>query len=112
VSEPASVTTLAPNPDDVTPPTTPAGFRAGSWGDCEVELNWAESSDDLDPAFVIEYQIFLNGVYDHSTSLRFTRTIVYGNQNGVNTFGLVAVDTAGNRSEMAETTEDLGGCFP
>jgi chitodextrinase len=111
-SAPSSVTTLAPNPDDVTPPTTPAGFRSNSWGDCEVELNWAESTDDLDPAFQLEYQVFVNGVYDHSTSLRYVRTIVYGTLNGSNTFGLVAVDTAGNRSEMAEVTEELAGCFP
>jgi chitinase len=111
-SAPVSATTTAANPDDVTPPTTPANFRASNWGDCEVELNWDESTDDFDPQFLIEYELFVNGVYEDSTSLRFHRAIVYGNQNGLNTFGVVAVDTAGNRSEMAETTDNLNCHLP
>jgi chitodextrinase len=111
-SEPLTVSTAAANPDDVTAPTAPAGLWANSWGDCEVELSWGESTDDLDPQFIIEYQVFVNGVYDHSTSLRYTRTILYATRNGLNTFGVAAVDTAGNRSEMAETSDDLAGCFP
>ena len=74
---------------------------------CETELSWSESSDDLDPPWQIEYQIFVNGVYDHSLALRLRRTIVYGTVTGPNTFSIVAVDTAGNRSEPAETTLDL-----
>jgi chitinase len=111
-SQPATATTNAVNANDVTPPSTPANFRADNWGDCEVQLDWDESTDDLDPQWLIEYQVFVNGVYDHSLSLRYHRTIVYGNQNGVNTFGVVAVDTAGNRSELAETTDDLNCHLP
>jgi chitodextrinase len=111
-SEPLTVSTAAANPDDVTPPTAPAGLWANSWGDCEVELSWGESTDDLDPQFVIEYQVFVNDVYDHSTSLRYTRTIVYATRTGLNEFDVVAVDTAGNRSEAAVATDDLAGCFP
>jgi hypothetical protein len=51
--------------------------------------------------------VFINGVYDHSTSQRYTRAIVYGTRNGANTFEVVAVDTAGNRSGAAEVTFDL-----
>ena len=46
-------------------------------------------------------------MYDQSTSQRHTRAIVYGTRNGANTFGVVAVDTAGNRSGTAEVTLDL-----
>lgn len=46
-------------------------------------------------------------MYDHSTSLRHSRAVVYGTRNGANTFGVVAVDTAGNRSDTAEVTIDL-----
>jgi chitodextrinase len=107
LSDPVTATTGATNPDDVTPPTTPGNLRAGSWGDCEVELDWDESTDDLDPQWLIEYQVYVNGVYDHSLSQRYTRTIVYGTQNGANTFAVIAVDTAGNRSDPAEVVENL-----
>jgi len=83
-----------------------------SWGDCEVQLDWDESTDDFDPQWLIEYQVYVNGVHDHSTSQRYTRTIVYGTKHGLNTFEVVAVDTAGNRSAPAEATADLLGCFP
>jgi chitodextrinase len=110
-SDPLTVTTRASNPDDVTPPSTPASFATNSWGDCEAELTWSESTDDLDPQWIIEYEIGINGVYDHSTTLRHTRTTVYGTQNGTNTFSVVAVDTAGNRSQPATATAELV-CLP
>jgi chitodextrinase len=110
VSDPADATTPAPNPDDVTPPTTPSlwfGYVSG----CEVQLQWSESTDDLDPQFVIEYEIYLNGVHVDSTALRYTNAVVYANQNGVNTFAVAAVDSAGNRSPMSnELSETFDGC--
>jgi chitodextrinase len=110
LSEASAVTTEASNPDDVTPPTTPGNFNASSWG-CEVELGWSESTDDLDPQWIIEYQVFVNDVYDHSLSLRSTRTVAYGTADGANTFSVVAVDSAGNRSVPATVTADLD-CVP
>jgi chitodextrinase len=107
MSDPASARTTAPNPDDVTPPTTPASLSQQNWGDCEVELSWAESTDDLDPQWLIEYEIYVNDVYDHSLALRYTRTIVYGTNDGPNTFKVIAVDTAGNKSDPAEATASL-----
>jgi hypothetical protein len=107
LSDPALARTEARNSDDITPPSTPGNFGQNNWGDCEVELTWDESTDDVDPQWIIEYQIFVNDVYDHSTSLRYHRTIVYGNRNGANTFMVVAVDQAGNRSDPAEVTADL-----
>jgi hypothetical protein len=107
VSDPISATTTAANPDDVTAPTTPANFYGNNLDGCETELSWSESTDDLDPQWQIEYQIFVNDVYDHSLALRYARTIVYGTSTGANTFSIVAVDTAGNKSEAATTTVDL-----
>jgi chitodextrinase len=110
ISEPVSATTPAPNPDDVTPPTTPTvgtGYVEG----CEVQLQWTESTDDFDPQFAIEYEIYLNGVHVDSTALRFTQTVVYANQNGVNTFAVAAVDSAGNRSPLSnEFSDTFDGC--
>jgi chitinase len=106
MSDPVTVTTNPANPNDVTPPSTPT-LGVSTWGDCEVELDWTESTDDLDPQWLIEYQMFVNGVYDGSTTQRVTRSVSYGNRDGSNTFEVVAVDTAGNRSGSAEFTLDL-----
>ena len=110
VSEPVSATTPAPNPDDVTPPTTPV-LGTGYVSGCEVQLTWTESTDDFDPQFAIEYEIYLNGVHVDSSALRFTNRVVYANQNGVNTFAVAAVDSAGNRSPMSNEFSDVfEGC--
>lgn len=102
--------TSATPPGVSTAPTTPPNFYESNWG-CETELTWSESTDDLDPQWIIEYEIFVNDVYDHSLSLRNTRTIVYGTLDGSNTFSVVAVDTAGNRSDPATVTTSLD-CVP
>lgn len=107
VSEPVEATTPAPNPNDVTPPTTPT-LGTGYVSGCEVQLVWTESTDDFDPQFAIEYEIYLNGVHVDSTALRFTNRVVYANQNGVNTFAVAAVDSAGNRSPFSN---ELSGTF-
>jgi hypothetical protein len=110
VSEPVEATTPAPNPNDVTPPTTPT-LGTGYISGCEVQLQWTESTDDFDPQFAIEYEIYLNGVHVDSTALRFTNRVVYANQNGVNTFAVAAVDSAGNRSLLSnELSETFEGC--
>lgn len=103
----AATTTAAPN--DAAPPTTPANFYGQNWG-CEVELDWDESQDDTAEPFAIQYEIFVNGVLDHTLTLRYTRTIVYGTFNGLNEFSAVAVDTAGNRSAPAVISLNLDGC--
>jgi len=110
LSEPLATTTAAADPNDHSPPTTPGNLGANSWGDCEVELDWDESVDDRDDPLFLEYEVYVNGLYDHSTSLRYTRTIVYGSENGDNTFSVIAVDTAGNKSPAAVTTIPLT-CF-
>jgi hypothetical protein len=110
LSDTAGATTNASDPNDTSPPTTPGNFRESNYG-CETELRWDEASDDLDAPFVLKYEVFVNDVLDHSLSLRATRTIVYGTVNGPNTFAVVAVDTAGNRSTPASVTASLD-CVP
>jgi hypothetical protein len=107
-SDPVSATTEAA-PEDNEPPTSPAPLFGQNWG-CEVELDWAESQDNTAPPFAIQYEIFVNGVLDHTLMLRHTKTIVYGTFNGPNEFSVVAVDTAGNRSAPAVITLNLDGC--
>jgi hypothetical protein len=106
LSDPVTVTTEQANLDDTTPPTTPANFREMNWG-CETELQWDESTDDLDPQWALKYDVYVNDVYDHTLTLRVTRTIVYGTFTGPNTFSVVAVDTAGNKSQPATLTTHL-----
>jgi hypothetical protein len=53
----------------------------------------------------------VNDVLDHTLSLRTTRTIVYGTLDGPNTFAVVAVDSAGNKSAPATVTANLD-CVP
>jgi len=109
-SDPVEATTPAPNPDDVTPPTTPSLWTGYVEG-CEVQLFWTESTDDFDPQFVIEYEIYLNGVHVESSALRYTNRVIYADQNGVNTFSVAAVDSAGNRSLMSnEFSATFDGC--
>ena len=46
-----------------------------------------------------------------SSALRFTNRVVYANQNGVNTFAVAAVDSAGNRSPLSnEFSDTFDGC--
>lgn len=110
ISDPVVVTTQPRNANDVTPPTTPGDFSESNWG-CETQLSWSESTDDLDPQWILEYQVFVNDVYDHSLSLGARGTTVYGTLDGPNTFSVLAVDTAGNKSEPATVTTSLD-CVP
>lgn len=50
----------------------------------------------------IAYEIYLNGVLDHTTS--GDRAVLYTTQFGENTVTLIAVDDAGNRSEPSTVT--------
>ena len=112
ISDPKTATTTASNPNDVTPPSVPTNLWADHWGDCEVELDWDDSTDDFDPQWVIAYEIYINGRFDHATSQLHTRAVAYGDLHGVNTFAVIAVDSAGNKADAAEAEANLVGCFP
>jgi Fibronectin type III domain len=102
-SNPVSITTLPPNPNDHTPPNTPTGLAAFGYGDLEFQLMWTQSTDDFDRQENIRYDVYLNGVLEE---VRFGSSFIssiYG-QPGENTIEVIASDTAGNASAPATTT--------
>ncbi len=99
-----TVTTSAVSATDTEPPSSPRdlyGWDAGD-GAREINLFWTESFDNQTPQASIAYEVYMNGVLDHTTS--GDRAILYANQGGENTFTVIAVDDAGNRSEPASIT--------
>jgi hypothetical protein len=105
-SDPVTVTTLPPNPNDHTPPTTPGNLTAYGFGDgsTEMQIQWTQSTDDFDAQSNIRYDVYLNGVLE---DVRFGSggpiIGVYG-VFGENTVEVIASDTAGNASPPATTT--------
>ena len=104
VSEALTVTTEPSNPNDHTPPTTPTNLAGGGVGDgsAEIDLTWDQSTDDLDPQWVIKYNVYVNGVLS-DVVVGSGRSIVYGTF-GTNTISVEAVDSAGNKSAPATIT--------
>jgi chitinase len=109
VSDPVTVRTEASDPNDTVPPTTPANFRDNgmSFADGETWLFWDQSSDNADPQFAIRYDVYVNGVLDHSL-MGYNQTVVYGNAGVFNTYQVIAVDSAGNQSAPASLTTCAG----
>jgi chitodextrinase len=109
LSDPLAVTTLAADPNDHLPPTTPPGF----WGDVidgatEAMFFFGNSVDNVTASEHIRYYFYLNGVFDGATvdpyPHQFTMYLTLGI---VNTIEVYAVDEAGNRSAPATVTIDL-----
>jgi chitodextrinase len=109
MSDPVNVTTEASDTSDTTPPTTPGNLRDNgmSFEDGETWLRWDPSTDNVDPQSVIRYDVYVNGVFDHSL-LGVDRTVVYGNPGVFNTYQVIAVDSAGNQSAPATLTTCAG----
>jgi hypothetical protein len=104
-SAPVSVTTLPPNPNDHTPPNTPANLSAYSFGDgsTEMQIQWAQSTDDFDAQSNIRYDVYLNGALEDVRFGSGGPITAYG-VFGDNTVEVIASDTAGNTSPPATTT--------
>ena len=94
---------------DRKPPTTPGNLRDNgmSFEDGETWPFWEQSTDNVDPQSVIRYDVYVNGVFDHSL-MGFGRAIVYGNAGVENTYQVIAVDSAGNQSVPATLTTCAG----
>jgi chitodextrinase len=109
VSDPVTVTTEASNTNDTEPPTIPGNLRDNgmSFEDGETWLFWDQSTDNVDPQSVIRYDVYANGVFDHSLQGQ-GRTILYGNPGVENTYQVIAVDSAGNQSAPATLTTCAG----
>lgn len=106
-SDPVTVTTEARDTSDTTPPTTPANLTDNgvNFGE-EIWLFWEQSSDDVTPQSLIAYQVYANGVLDHTVVGRDS-TVLYGTAGIVNTFQVIAVDESGNKSSPATWTADM-----
>jgi chitodextrinase len=104
-----TVTTGANDPNDGEPPTSPGDLTGWDMGCAEVWLFWSESFDNQTSQSAIVYEVYVNDVLDH-TIIGADRTILYGTINGENTFTVIAIDSAGNRSAPATITLVLTPC--
>ena len=104
LSAPVSFTTLPANPNDTTPPTTPAGVFAYGFGDgsTETQLQWAQSTDDFDAQANIRYDIYVNGRWE-DVVFGFGGPLTIYADFGDNLIEVFATDTAGNRSAPGTT---------
>jgi len=102
-----AITLLESSTGDTTPPTTPAGLSAMTFGDAEIWLSWGASTDNATPTGQIVYEVYLNGQFDQAIGGGYTQAILYGELGVLNTIEVFAVDGAGNRSAPASTTVDL-----
>ena len=104
-SDPVSVTTLPPNPNDHTPPTTSANLTAYGTGDgsTETHVSWTQSTDDFDAQSNIRYDVYLNGVLQEVRFGSGGESIMYA-ELGENLIEVTATDTAGNTSAPATVT--------
>jgi hypothetical protein len=71
-------------------------------GGLELNIFWGHAFDNQTPQASIAYEIYLNGVLDHTTT--GDRAVLYTTQLGDNTITLIAVDAAGNRSAPSTAT--------
>jgi len=93
-----TATTAAVGGVDTQPPTAPTGLHGGDVdGAGEIDLSWTQSFDNQTLQASIRYDVYMNGVLDHSTG--GGRAILYATSAGEHTFTIIAVDAAGNQSE-------------
>jgi len=108
--------TVAPSADTVAPTTpTLTSLSGGGTSFCPEELwiRWTGSTDDVDAATAIEYEVRVNGVINEVMT-GGTRTVAYTDVSGPNSVTIVAVDRAGNASApsnaMTENIQWGSGC--
>jgi chitodextrinase len=97
-----TVTTPAVSATDTEPPSAPGCCWGGDVGGLELNIFWGPAFDNQTPQASIAYDIYLNGVLDHTTT--GDRAVLYTTQFGDNTVTLIAVDQAGNRSAPSTVT--------
>jgi chitodextrinase len=102
VSDPLVVTTRPADPGDLAPPTQPMNVTAENDG-AFVNLRWDPSMDNVAPASLIRYDVYVNGelraVVVGQTAAQFESD--YG---VVNNIAVIATDTADNASAPGTTT--------
>jgi chitinase len=105
-SNPVTLTTEATS--DVTPPSAPTNVRIVDSGCVEFWVGWTQSTDDTDPPYAIEYEIYVNGVLSPlAVGAGIDRDFVYATAGGENTFTVKAVDRAGNTSEASNAVTEV-----
>ena len=100
----SNTVTLTTEPSsDVTPPSVPTNVHiVGSNGCPEFFVGWTQSTDDTDPPYLIEYEIYVNGVLSPlAVSAGVDQDFAYATDSGANTFTVKAVDQAGNTSQAS-----------
>jgi hypothetical protein len=99
-----NVTTAAVSTTDTQPPSSPGNLNGYVVDDGAREINlfWTQSFDNQTAQASIAYEVYLNGVLDDTTCC--DRAILYAIHGGENTFTVIAVDRAGNRSAPASIT--------
>jgi hypothetical protein len=104
-SNPMALVTLPANPNDTTPPTTPANLYASGTGDgsTETHISWTQSTDAFDVQSNIRYDVYVNGVFQEARFGSGGESIVYA-EFGENLIEVTATDTAGNTSASATFT--------
>jgi chitodextrinase len=108
-STPVTVTTDAADPEDNEPPSPVGNLTAWDQFCGEVWLFWDEAFDNQTPQSGITYEVYVNGTLDHII-IGADMTILYGTIDGENTFTVIAIDAAGNRSEPANISLVLDLC--
>ena len=102
-----AITLLESSTGDTTPPTTPAGLSAMTFGDTETWLSWGASTDNATPTGLIIYEVYLNRRFDQGIGGGQTQAILYVDFGVLNTIEVIAIDGAGNRSAPASVTVDM-----
>jgi Fibronectin type III domain len=97
-----AVTLTTEATSDVTPPSAPTNVRIVDGGCVEFWVGWTQSTDETDPQYAIEYEIYVNGILSPlPVAAGVDRDFVYATAGGENTFTVKAVDRAGNTSEAS-----------
>src|SRR5215212_11359900 len=104
-----AVTLTTEASSDVTPPSAPTNVHiTGSFGCPEFFVGWTQSTDDTDPQYLIEYEIYVNGVLSPlAVSAGVDEDFVYATASGANTFTVKAVDQAGNTSDASNAVTEF-----
>jgi chitodextrinase len=97
-----TVTTPAVSATDTEAPSAPGCCGGGDVGGLELNVFWAQSFDNQTAQASIAYEVYLNGVWQETTSA--DRAVIYTTQTGDNTVTIIAVDDAGNRSAPSSMT--------
>jgi len=100
-----AVTLTTEASSDTVPPTAPTNLHLVSdQGGGEFYLGWTQSTDDVDPQYLIEYEIYVNGVLSPlAVSAGVDQDFVYARPECENVFVVKAVDRTGNTSEPSNT---------